>query len=75
MKNSLTLTFQSVKICINKKGVLQMVKKRIGLDIDEEKHFKLKMLALKKKITLTELVEGALNELLESEKAEAGTDE
>ena len=52
-----------------------MVKKRIGLDVDEKKHFELKMLALKKKITLTELVESTLDELLECEKAEAGTDE
>ena len=46
-----------------------MIKKKIGFDIDEEKHFALKMLALKKKMTLTNLIMNVLNELLEREKA------
>ena len=50
-------------------------KKRIGIILDSDKHFDLKMLALKKKITLTDLIMNSLNELLEKEKAEAGTDE
>ena len=45
-----------------------MVKKRIGIDIDEKKHFELKQIALDKKTTLTALVEIILLEWLEREK-------
>ena len=49
--------------------------KKIGFEIDEEKHFALKMLALKKKMTLTEMVMIVLDELLERDKPEVDSNE
>ena len=48
---------------------MEKEKKRIGMILDSDKHFDLKMLALKKKMTLTDLIMNVLNELLEREKA------
>ena len=49
--------------------------KRITFLLDEDLHYQLKLLAVKKRTTLTEMVTTALAELIEREKAEAAKDE